>query len=105
MSRAMERMNNVADKLSDEWNLDGITVEQQAQATVTAVYRHASGVRIAWSANPGHSVQLIDADGSTESWEQNGGIESASHAVQTCVELVDNGLLTDMPPQTENPQL
>jgi hypothetical protein len=99
----MERMSNVADRLSDDWNLDGIEVERQA--TVTAVYRHDSGVRILWSAEPGHSVQLIETDGTTESWDTNGNLKSASQAVQTCVELVDNGLLTDMPPQTAAPEL
>lgn len=103
MPRVMERMSNVADRLSDDWDLDELEVERQA--TVTAVYRHTSGARIMWSARPGHSVQLIDTDGTTENWDDRGTVDSATQAVQTCVELIDNGLLADMPPQTESTRL
>jgi hypothetical protein len=91
-------MGDVADRLNDDWELDEIDVEQTA--TVTATYRHASGVVVLWSADPGHGVQVWYPDGECEVWldDDHAPLDSATEAVQTCIEMVEHQPNRHMPP-------
>ncbi|QLG30088.1 hypothetical protein HUG10_21110 (plasmid) [Halorarum halophilum] len=101
---AIERMGCIADRLSTEWELDDVVIEKTA--TATAMYRHASGAIVMWSAEPGHTVQLWDADGDVETWldDEHASLDAASEAVQTCIEMVDYGTDQLMPPQASTPR-
>jgi len=97
-------MGCVADRLSDEWELDDIVIEQSA--TATALYRHESGAIVMWSADPGHRVQLWEPDGAMETWLDDDvvDLDCAAETVQTCIEMVEYETSTSMPPATSAPR-
>jgi|GEM_PF-4070610 len=98
-------MGCVADRLSDEWELDDIVIEPSA--TVTAIYRHVSGAYVMWSADPGHTVQLWEADGSVETWlddDEFADLDSATETVQTCVEVIEHATNRALPPAASTPR-